>query len=88
MQPLKIFRRYHFSSFFKRMTVISGYVPAGTNETKYIVTVKGAPETLESMVCFIQNCLLISLILNTIYIVPSLFWLPRSRGMMLVLFAV
>uniref|UniRef100_A0A8R1XXK9 Cation-transporting ATPase n=1 Tax=Onchocerca volvulus TaxID=6282 RepID=A0A8R1XXK9_ONCVO len=49
MQPLKIFHRYHFSSFFKRMTVIAGYVAAGTNETKYIITVKGAPETLESM---------------------------------------
>ncbi|CAG9533011.1 unnamed protein product [Cercopithifilaria johnstoni] len=49
MQPLKIFHRYHFSSFFKRMTVIAGYVAAGTNETKHIVTVKGAPETLESM---------------------------------------
>ncbi|KAM3726125.1 putative manganese-transporting ATPase catp-8 [Dirofilaria immitis] len=49
MQPLKIFHRYHFSSFFKRMTVIAGYVAAGTNETKHIITVKGAPETLESM---------------------------------------
>uniref|UniRef100_A0A915Q1N7 Cation-transporting ATPase n=1 Tax=Setaria digitata TaxID=48799 RepID=A0A915Q1N7_9BILA len=49
MQPLKIFHRYHFSSFFKRMTVVAGYVAAGTNETKHIVTVKGAPETLESM---------------------------------------
>lgn len=49
IQPLKIFHRYHFSSFFKRMTVIAGYVAAGTNETKHIVTVKGAPETLESM---------------------------------------
>lgn len=55
MQPLKIFHRYHFSSFFKRMTVIAGYVAAGTNETKHIVTVKGAPETLESMVCVLQK---------------------------------
>lgn len=55
MQPLKIFHRYHFSSFFKRMTVIAGYIASGTNETKHIVTVKGAPETLESMVCFIKS---------------------------------
>lgn len=53
MHPLKIFHRYHFSSALKRMTVIAGYMTPGTNETKHIVTVKGAPETLESMVCFI-----------------------------------
>uniref|UniRef100_A0A1I8AK79 Cation-transporting ATPase n=1 Tax=Steinernema glaseri TaxID=37863 RepID=A0A1I8AK79_9BILA len=46
---LKIFHRYHFSSAMKRMTVIAGYSPSGLQETRHIVTVKGAPETLRDM---------------------------------------
>lgn len=46
---LKIFHRYHFSSALKRMSVIVGYIPSGTTETVYNVTVKGAPETLKQM---------------------------------------
>uniref|UniRef100_A0A183EQ08 START domain-containing protein n=1 Tax=Gongylonema pulchrum TaxID=637853 RepID=A0A183EQ08_9BILA len=49
MQPLKIFHRFHFCSALKRMTVIAGYLSPGTNETRHIVTVKGAPEMLECM---------------------------------------
>lgn len=45
----KIFQRNHFSSALKRMSVIAGYNPQGTSETNYIVTVKGAPETLKEM---------------------------------------
>nr|MBE5724997.1 putative cation-transporting ATPase 13A1 [Cucujiformia] len=46
---LKIFTRFHFSSSLKRMSVIAGYTPPGSNETSYISSVKGAPETLRSM---------------------------------------
>lgn len=46
---LKIFHRFHFSSALKRMSVIVGYIPSGTTETVYNVTVKGAPETLKEM---------------------------------------
>ncbi|KAK7094549.1 endoplasmic reticulum transmembrane helix translocase-like [Littorina saxatilis] len=46
---LKIFHRYHFSSALKRMSVIVGHTPAGSTETHYMATVKGAPETLKDM---------------------------------------
>ncbi|VDN02745.1 unnamed protein product [Thelazia callipaeda] len=52
MQPLKILHRYHFSSSLKRMTVVASYIATGTNETKHIVTVKGAPEMLENMASY------------------------------------
>lgn len=32
------------------MTTIAGYIPHGTNEPKYVVAVKGAPEVLKNMV--------------------------------------
>ncbi len=47
---LKIFQRYHFASALKRMSVIAGHTPPGSVETEYIASVKGAPETLRSMV--------------------------------------
>ncbi|XP_046606219.1 endoplasmic reticulum transmembrane helix translocase [Neodiprion virginianus] len=46
---LKIFQRHHFSSALKRMSVVAGYITPGSTEPHYIVTVKGAPETLKSM---------------------------------------
>lgn len=46
---LKIFQRHHFSSTLKRMSVVCGYTVPGTSETRYLVTVKGAPETLRDM---------------------------------------
>ena len=46
---LKIFQGYHFSSTLKRMTVVCGYTVPSTSETRYLVTVKGALETLRSM---------------------------------------
>ena len=48
---LKIFQRFHFSSALKRMSVIAGYTPPGSTDVDYIVSVKGAPETLKDMVC-------------------------------------
>ena len=46
---LKIFQRYHFSSSLKRMSVVAGYTSGSSAEVNYIVTVKGAPETLKLM---------------------------------------
>ncbi|XP_014238364.1 manganese-transporting ATPase 13A1 [Trichogramma pretiosum] len=47
---LKIFQRHHFSSSLKRMTVVAGYQTTGSSvDSTYIVTVKGAPETLKTM---------------------------------------
>ena len=46
---LKIFQRHHFNSSLKRMSVVCGFTVPGTSETKYLVTVKGAPETLRPM---------------------------------------
>ncbi|EZA50425.1 manganese-transporting ATPase 13A1 [Ooceraea biroi] len=46
---LKIVQRYQFSSALKRMCVVAGYNLAGASETHYMATVKGAPETLKSM---------------------------------------
>ena len=48
---IKIFNRHHFSSALKRMSVVAGYTEAttGNSDTTYIVTVKGAPETLKKM---------------------------------------
>ena len=50
MHALKIFQRFHFSSALKRMSVIAGHTKAGSTDTDYIATVKGAPETLRNMV--------------------------------------
>ena len=47
---LKIYQRFHFSSSLKRMSVIAGHTPPGSTDVNYIATVKGAPETLRSMV--------------------------------------
>ncbi len=49
---LKIFQRFHFASALKRMSVIAGHTPPGSVDTEYIASVKGAPETLRSMVSF------------------------------------
>jgi manganese-transporting P-type ATPase len=47
----QIIQRYHFLSALKRMSVIAGQNPStSSNETTYIVSVKGAPETLKPMV--------------------------------------
>ncbi|XP_053601679.1 endoplasmic reticulum transmembrane helix translocase [Plodia interpunctella] len=48
---LKIIHRNHFSSALKRMSVIAGYQinERGFMETHYISSVKGAPETIKTM---------------------------------------
>ncbi|XP_039280958.1 manganese-transporting ATPase 13A1 [Nilaparvata lugens] len=46
---MKIFQRFHFSSALKRMSVVAGYTLPGSTDTSYVVTVKGAPETLKHM---------------------------------------
>ncbi|KAK4337265.1 hypothetical protein RND71_043263 [Anisodus tanguticus] len=46
---IKIVQRFHFSSALKRMSVIANYINPTTNESQYIVTTKGAPETLKTM---------------------------------------
>ncbi|KAK3087866.1 hypothetical protein FSP39_011689 [Pinctada imbricata] len=46
---LKIYHRFHFASALKRMSVIAGHTAVGSTDTDYIVTVKGAPETLKPM---------------------------------------
>ena len=47
----QIAQRFHFLSALKRMSVIAGTSPSpSSNDTTYIVSVKGAPETLKSMV--------------------------------------
>jgi len=48
-KALKIFQRYHFSSSLKRMSVLAGYIQSYTGETHYIASVKGAPETVMTM---------------------------------------
>lgn len=48
-KPLRIYSRFHFASALKRMSVLAGYMAPYSNETHYIGTVKGAPETLEKM---------------------------------------
>ena len=47
----QIYQRYHFSSALKRMSVIAGQSSSpSSNDITYIVSVKGAPETLKPMV--------------------------------------
>jgi len=46
---MKILQRHHFSSALKRMCVVVAYDLPGS-EMHYMVAVKGAPETLKTMV--------------------------------------
>ena len=54
---IKIVQRFHFSSQLKRMSVLASVNLSSTNETQFIATVKGAPETLKPMVGFFRNFL-------------------------------
>lgn len=51
-QTLRIVHRFHFSSALKRMSVICSMQTPQSSTTSYIVTTKGAPETLKHMVRF------------------------------------
>ena len=47
---MKIFHRHHFSSALKRMCVVAGRTQnAGSSETTFFASVKGAPETVKTM---------------------------------------
>ncbi|XP_062514963.1 endoplasmic reticulum transmembrane helix translocase-like [Corticium candelabrum] len=48
-QSLKILQRFHFSSALKRMSSISSYQSGALSSTSFVATVKGAPETLRTM---------------------------------------
>ncbi|XP_059616452.1 endoplasmic reticulum transmembrane helix translocase isoform X1 [Phlebotomus argentipes] len=48
-KPLKIYQRFHFSSSLKRMSVLAGYTIPWSSDVCYIGTVKGAPETIVTM---------------------------------------
>ena len=52
---IKIVHRHHFSSNLKRMSVVACYTQAMESEMTYIATVKGAPETLKTMVNVLKN---------------------------------
>lgn len=47
---IRIIQRFHFSSQLKRMSVIASLNHSATNETQFIATIKGAPESLKKMV--------------------------------------
>lgn len=47
---MRIVHRHHFSSALKRMSAIVSLQNPGSSSSEFIVTVKGAPETLRSMV--------------------------------------
>ena len=48
-ESIKIHRRFQFSSSLKRMSTVSTFEKSITNETKALISVKGAPETLQGM---------------------------------------
>ena len=52
---MRIVHRHHFSSALKRMSAIVSLQNPGSSTTEYMVTVKGAPETLRSMVSVYSN---------------------------------
>ena len=47
---MRIVHRHHFSSALKRMSAIVSLQNPGSSSSEYMVTVKGAPETLRPMV--------------------------------------
>ena len=47
---MRIVHRHHFSSALKRMSAIVSIQNPGSSSSEYMVTVKGAPETLRPMV--------------------------------------
>ena len=50
---MRIVHRHHFSSALKRMSAIVSLQNPGSSSSEYMVTVKGAPETLRPMVSLI-----------------------------------
>ena len=56
---MRIAHRYHFSSALKRMSAIVSLQNPGSSSSEYIVTVKGAPETLRPMVSAYRNTVIV-----------------------------
>ena len=53
---MRIVHRHHFSSALKRMSAIVSLQNPGSSSSEYMVTVKGAPETLRPMVSWYGCC--------------------------------
>ena len=49
-QSLRIVHRYHFASSLKRMSAVVSVQTPGSSMSFHMATVKGAPETLRTMV--------------------------------------
>lgn len=47
---MRIMHRFHFSSALKRMSAVVSLQTQGSTTSDYFAAVKGAPETLRSMV--------------------------------------
>ncbi len=52
-QSLKIVHRFHFTSALRRMSVVTSIQTGDSSVSNFLVTCKGAPETLKGMVSYL-----------------------------------